>query len=183
MKHERLRRLIFMALCCDLGIFGKRLIAPATNILNDIMHIPGGLGTAFSLMFIVMAAAVIQRFGCGVLMGAVQSAIALGMGTVGSMGALAPIGYILPALVIDCVLLAARKLKKKRMEGMIAANALSSAAASLVSNAIVFRLSGWGLALYLGVSVLCGILFGVLGCRCAEKLEPILGKEAAVEKH
>ena len=27
MKHTKLRRMIFLALCCDLGLFTKRLVA------------------------------------------------------------------------------------------------------------------------------------------------------------
>ena len=45
--------LIFLALCCDLGLFAKRIIAPAANLLTDSLHIPGGIGTSFSLMFLV----------------------------------------------------------------------------------------------------------------------------------
>lgn len=85
MQHQKLRRLIFMALCCVFGLFTKRLIAPAANILTDSLHIPGGIGTAFSLLFLVVAAALIQRFGTASAMGAVQSVLALAMGMVGSI--------------------------------------------------------------------------------------------------
>ena len=44
---NKLLLLIFMALCCDFGLFTKRLIAPAANILTDALHIPGGIGTSF----------------------------------------------------------------------------------------------------------------------------------------
>ena len=86
MRGSKLRRMIFMALCCDLGIFIKRFISPLTNILTDSLHIPGGIATAFSLMFLVIAVSLMPRFGNGTIMGAVQSAIALAMGMVGSMG-------------------------------------------------------------------------------------------------
>lgn len=62
MNKDKLRRLIIMALCCDLGLFSKRLIAPAANVITDALHIPGGIGTAFSLMFIVVAAGLMPRF-------------------------------------------------------------------------------------------------------------------------
>ena len=44
MKHKKLLRLIFMALCCDLGLFTKRIIAPFANIITDIF---------FGLVFIL----------------------------------------------------------------------------------------------------------------------------------
>ena len=77
MKHIKLRRLIFLALCCDLGLFTKRLIAPAANLLTDSLHIPGGISTSFSLMFLVIAAVLTPGFGCSTLMGAVQPDCAL----------------------------------------------------------------------------------------------------------
>ena len=101
MKTFRLRTLIFLALCCDLGLFSKRLIAPAANLITDFLHIPGGIGTSFSLMFLVVAAVTVDRFGCAVIMSIVQSGLALAFGMVGSMGALSLVGYIVPGLVID----------------------------------------------------------------------------------
>ena len=71
MKRTRLRRMIFLALCCDLGLFSKRLIAPFANLLTDYLHIPGGIGTSFSLMFLVVAAELVPQPGCAALMGAV----------------------------------------------------------------------------------------------------------------
>ena len=173
MKREKLKRLLFMALCCDMGIFSKKLIVPAANLLTDALHIPGGVGSAFSLMFIVVAALFIPRFGAATLMGAVQSGIALCMGTVGSMGALAPIGYILPALAIDLVLLFARSTGLGRTESAVLSNAAAALTACLVSNMIVFRLQGSLLALYIGVALLSGAVCGILADGCAKKLDPV----------
>lgn len=182
MDRNKLKRLIFMALCCDLGIFAKKLIVPAANILTDSLHIPGGIGTAFSLMFIVVAAVFVPHFGSATLMGTVQSGIALCMGTVGSMGALAPIGYIVPAFAIDCILFLAGKLKISRAESMVLANAVASIAACLVANIIVFRLHGLVLALYASVAAFSGTICGILGYNVAEKLEPFFGKDVSNEK-
>ena len=182
MKHEKLRRLIFMALCCDLGVFSKKLIVPAANLITDFLHIPGGIGAGFSLMFIVLAAAFVPRFGAATLMGAVQSGIALCMGTTGSMGALAPIGYILPGIVIDLVMLLARKAHLAREESLAIANIAASAAACLAANMIVFRLRGAALALYVCVAALSGAVCGMLAGACAKKLDPLFGKEVAHEE-
>ena len=179
---NRLRRLIFMALCCDLGIFAKKLIVPAANLITDALHIPGGIGASFSLMFIVVAAALVPRFGCAVLMGAVQSVIALCMGTVGSMGILSPLGYILPGLAIDLVLFIFRRAGCDRTDGLIAANMTASAAACLTANFIVFRLRGIVLMLYLGVSLTSGAVCGVLAAYLAEKLKPMFTEDNCREK-
>lgn len=182
MKKLSLRRLVFMALCCDLGIFAKKLIVPAANLLTDFLHIPGGIGTGFSLMFVVVAAVIVPLPGAATLMGLVQSGIALCMGTVGSMGALAPVGYILPAAAIDLVLLVARRTGLGRTESIVLANTAASAVACLAANLIVFRLRGIVLALYLCVALSSGAVCGILANGCIRKLEPVLGGDERHEK-
>ena len=134
MKHEKLRQLLFWALCCDLGLFAKKLIAPAANLITDALHIPGGIGTSFSLLFLVIGACVVPRFGSGTLMGLVQSVLAVLFGMTGSMGILAPIGYIIPGLIIDIVLWAGRKSCLEKQLSCCLANMFSAAAAALTAN-------------------------------------------------
>ena len=175
MKTLPLRTLIFLALCCDLGLFSKRLIAPAANLVTDLLHIPGGVGTSLSLMFLVVAAATVERFGCAAIMGAVQSGLALAFGMVGSMGALSAIGYIVPGIVIDLVLAATRKSLLSRRDRIVLANALSAPCAALTANWIVFHLRGAALLLYLCVSATSGAIFGLAGAELARRLAPVLG--------
>ena len=68
-KRIRLKKLLYMAICCDLGIISKRLISPFANVIIDSLHVPGGIGTSFSLMFLVIGAALTDTFGSGLLMG------------------------------------------------------------------------------------------------------------------
>lgn len=175
MKDFSLRTLIFLALCCDLGLFSKRLIGPAANIITDALHIPGGISTGFSLMFLVIAATLVPRFGCGTIMGMVQSVLALGMGMVGSMGALSPIGYVLPGLAADLVVQAAKNGRMSLSGRMMLTNAAAAVTASLTANWIVFRLRGAVLLLYLCVSATSGALCGLLGAQIVERLMPVIG--------
>lgn len=175
MKANRLRTLIFLALCCDLGLFSKRLIAPAANLITDALHIPGGVGTSFSLMFLVVAAAVMGQFGCAAAMGAVQSILALAFGMVGSMGALSPVGYIVPGLAIDIVLAVLRRTPLSRRDGIVLANAAAAPCAAMAANLIAFRLRGPALALYLCVSALTGTAAGLLGAEIVRRLAPVFG--------
>ena len=177
MRRSRLKRLIFMALCCDLGLFTKRFIAPAANIITDSLHRPGGITTAFSLMFLVIAVVLMPKFGCGTIMGVVQSGIAFAMGMVGSMGALSPIGYIVPGLVIDCVFLLFKRTNLQLEHKTLIANALAALSAALTANIIVFRLRGVILLLYLAVACTCGAICGILGAKVAKRLLPVIGKE------
>ena len=129
MNRYSLRNLLFLTLCCDLGLFSKRLISPAANILTDFLRIPGGIGTSFSLMFLVVAAELVPVFGCATLMSLVQSLIALSLGMVGSMGILSPIGYVVPGLVIDLLFLLSRKTGLGTDLKLTAANMLGAAPA------------------------------------------------------
>lgn len=177
MNRNKLLRLIFMALCCDFGLFTKRLIAPAANILTDALHIPGGIGTGFSLLFLVVAAALLPKFGSATIMGLLQSMLALSMGMVGSMGVLSPIGYVVPGLVIDCVFLLCRSLRIKEEMRFVLANMLASVSAGLTANLIVFHLWGVPLLLYAAVALTSGAICGVLAGKLYNRVQPVLCKE------
>ncbi|MCQ2438073.1 MAG: hypothetical protein MJ099_06730, partial [Clostridia bacterium] len=170
MGHSRLKRLVFWALCCDLGLMAKRLIGPAANLITDNLHIPGGIGTSFSLMFVVIAAAVLPGRFAATLMSAVQGGLMLILGRVGSMGALAPIGYIVPGLMIDGAM-ALTKDRFCRADRLEFANALGALGACLTANLIVFRLSGLLLLLYASLSMTTGLLCGRLGESIVRLLE------------
>ncbi len=177
MKKLRLNQLIYLALCCDMGMIAKRLIVPVANLLTDALHIPGGIGTSFSLMFLVVGAVLTGQFGAATLMGAIQSGIALAMGATGSLGILAPIGYIVPGLAIDLVLLAFRK--SSMPAAIMAACVAGPLAASLTANVLVFRLSGVPLLLYVCVACTSGAICGLVAVPLVEKLHPFLHAAAA----
>ena len=174
MKKTNLRTLLFLALCCDLGLFSKRLISPFTNIITDALHIPGGIGTSFSLMFLVIAAMLAPNHFCGTVMGAVQCVLAVSLGMVGSMGALSPVGYIVPGIVIDIVLKEAERARLPKTDRMLLANGLGAVSASLTANLIVFRLKGPPLVLYFCVALLSGSFCGILGAQIVKRLYPVI---------
>lgn len=108
-------------------------------------------------------------------MGVVQSALALGLGMAGSMGALSPVGYIVPGLVIDFIFAATKNSGMSRKERIVLANAAASPCAALAANLIVFHLSGVVLLLYLSVAATSGALCGLLGARLTTRLAPVIG--------
>ena len=167
MNRYSLRNLLFLTICCDLGLFSKRLIAPAANILTDFMRIPGGIGTSFSLMFIIT------------LMSIIQSMIALSLGMVGSMGILSPIGYIVPGMVIDLIFLLSRKTDLGTDLTLTLANMFGAAAASLTANLIVFHLPGVPLALYVVVALASGAVCGCFAGVLAKRLRPVISASSA----
>jgi len=173
-KRFQLRQLLFLALCCDLGMISKRLVGPAANLITDALRIPGGVGTSFSLMFVVIAAALTPGFGSGTLVGAVQGLLALVTGRIGSMGALSPFGYIIPGIVTDVVFRLTVKTKLSRTEQIAITNCAASVSAGLTANLIVFRLNGTALLLYFAVAAVSGALCGILGSRIAASVDKIL---------
>ena len=176
MRRSKLKRLIFMALCCDLGLFTKRFISPGANIITDFLHIPGGISTGFSIMFLIIAAELIQTPRCGVMMGTVQGFLALIMGRVGSMGLFSPIGYIMPGLAIDLVYYLCRSPLISRTDRMVLANGLAAVSASVTANLIVFHLQGPVLWLYLCISATSGSLYGILGAAIAARIGNVYGQ-------
>ena len=174
MKKTKLSELNFMALCCILGLFTKKLINPFANIITEALHIPGGVSTGFSIMFLVIAAEIVQRKYSGTLMATVQGLLALALGRVGSMGFLMPLAYISTGIAIDLIYSIQKYVKLSRTERMAFANALAAIMASIVANMLVFRLSGPVLWLYLCVSATSGILYGFLGASVIARLYPIL---------
>lgn len=109
-------------------------------------------------------------------MGFVQAMIALMMGKSGSMGALAPIGYIVPGIVMDCVIGVCRRVHMDDLVTAVLTNMLASAAACLCANLIVFRLTGVVLVLYVSVSMLTGSLTGLLAYEVVKRIRPIVHK-------
>lgn len=183
MKHQRLFRLNVMALCCVLGLFTKKLINPFATIITESLHIPGGISTGFSIMFLVIAAELVRMPRGGALMGTVQGLLALAMGRVGSMGALSPIGYIVPGLAIDLVYRLPCFRRCSRAERMVPANGLAAVMASVTANLIVFHLQGTALWLYLCVSAASGSLYGLLGSTVAARLAAVFGKYSYTERN
>ena len=181
MKHFSLRNLLFLTLCCDLGLFSKRLIAPAANILTDFLRIPGGIGTSFSLMFLVVAAELVPVFGCATLMSIIQSMITLSLGMVGSMGILSPIGYIVPGIVIDLLFMLSRKTGLGTDLALTLANMLGAASASLAANLIVFHLPGVPLALYIVVALASGAVCGTFAGVLVKRLRPVMSASSRTE--
>lgn len=185
MRNSKLAMLNFMALCCVLGIFSKKLVNPFANIITETLHIPGGVSTGFSIMFLVIATEVVKGSHfeiedvvfrrCGTLMGTVQGFLSLALGRVGSMGLLMPIAFIATGMAIDFIYQLQKYIKFSRTERMVFSNALAAVMASVIANAIVFHLRGAVLGLYLSVSGMSGILYGFLGSAIAERVSFLCG--------
>lgn len=167
-------QLALMALLADMGLMSKRIIGPVANIITDSLHIPGGICTGFSLMFLVLAVRLVSVRYAGVKMSFIQSVTALILGRVGSMGALSVVGYVLPGLIIDLTATYAQYADIPQVEYFVLANIFSSVMAAITANFIVFGMKGWLLVLYLAVASMTGLLCGLLGWKIFQKFPSTL---------
>ena len=161
-SNSLLIELIIMIVCCFAGVFCKKLINPFANVVTDSLHIPGGISTAVSLMFMVIASALTDRKWSAMAMGIMQAAFALAMGSVGSMGVFLPVSYIVPGIVIDLVMLLSKKTGISSGLPAFTSNILSSVSAAVFADIIVFHLPVPVLALYLCVAALSGAICGAV---------------------
>lgn len=165
---------VFMALCCGMGMFSKGIILPISDVVTTVVGTPGGIATSFSLMFLVIGARLCSVPFAATLMGVVQGFLAIALGMTGSMGALAPIGYILPGVVIDICYLIIKKLNITSFKLVPIINGLAAVTAAVFKNSVTYRISGSILALYLFVALTSGIAFGILGMILLKILKPVI---------
>ncbi len=90
-------------------------------------------------------------------MGIMQAGAALALGSVGSMGMLMPLAYLIPAVVIDIVMLVPGEFVRLKA---YAANILSSVSAAVFANLVVFRLPGKACTVYIMLAALTGAIMG-----------------------
>jgi len=180
-NYFTLKQLIFMAICCDIGIIIKKLISPFANIITDNLHIPGGIGTAVSISFVVIAAVIVNRFGAAMIMSLVQCFVSVSLGGVGSMGAYSPIAYFIPGLVIDVVIFVFHRLRIGRSFKCVVSNALAGVASCITANILVFGLKGYALALYCSIGAISGTISGIFAMYVISRIKKVAPKEVPEE--
>ena len=166
-SYFTLKQLCMMSFLAVFGMFIKPIISPVFNLLTDFIRIPGGSVTAgFSMLFLVFAAAVTQKFGTATLMGVVQAFIALNMGISSIVGLLVFITYSLPGLAIDTVLCTPLFTKLTQKYRMALAGAMGVLTGAGFTNMLYYNLSVVPFLLF----YLFGILSGGLGGWFAYKI-------------
>lgn len=166
-----LRHLAFLAICVALSLVTKRLISPITNFLTDFLRIPGGgAATAFALLFLVLGTAKLRWSWATTAAGFVQSLIALGLGMSAYQGAYALLTYTLPGVVIDLI----RKFYPQRDKTYFTLScAAANTATALLTNLLLFRLTGIAFILWMLIACVVGLLGGFLGGLLFARIEKI----------
>lgn len=162
-----------MLVCCVAGVLVKKAINPAANMITDFLHIPGGISTAVSLMFLVIGAGMTKgRFNAGI-MGMTQGFAALSVGMVGSMGFLLPVAYVVPGAAIDLAMLLPLPQEWGRRVKAFLANIAGSVAAALFADIAVFHLPSLALTVYICVAALSGAVCGYVAGSILAGMEKI----------
>ncbi len=159
-RNIMVRDIVIMILCCFAGVAIKRLINPFANLVTDALHVPGGISTAFSLMFLIVASIVTKRKWCATVMGSMQALTALAIGMVGSMGLLMPLAYIIPGIAVDLVMLIPEKGLLTAGFKAFLAGILSSVSAALFADLVVFHLPIKPLMVYILLATVSGAICG-----------------------
>lgn len=156
-----LSHLTFLGICIALSLVSKRIVSPVTNILTDLIRIPGGgAAAAFSIMFLAVGTSGLQWRWATTAAAFVQSMIALSLGMSSYQGLFAVMTYTLPGFVIDLL----RILWPNRDKEFFAISCgTANAAGALLTNFLVFRLKGIPFLLWMLVALTVGMFGGCLG--------------------
>ena len=165
-----------MALCSNLGMICKKLISPLAKAVTESIHIPGGISTAFSLAFIVTGALLVGRFGAAMIMSLAQCGVALALGSVGSLGMVSIVAYLIPGLIIDVVLFVFSGKEGGLYLKAVVSCALAGLSSCLISNLIIFHLTYPLVLIYCFVAFAAGALGGVCAGVMARKVKPIISQ-------
>lgn len=173
-QTTRLKTLVFMAFCCVLSLFSKRIISPATNFLTDLLRLPGGsVAAGLGFCFLLIAASVSGWRWAGTAMGLTQGLLALALGMAGNQGLLAPVTYSVPGFMMDMIRLCFRK-KPCSAPSFLTAGTAAAGANAVCSSLLVFHFRGIPLLLWLVSSACAGLVGGMLAWLVFKKF-PTLG--------
>lgn len=158
-----LRQLILIALFVSVSMISKRYISPVTNLLTDIIRVPGGsLATGFSIMFLVVGKRMISNKTTATLMAVSQGLFAIAMGSM--MNILTLVAYVFPGILIDIIYNHKHKWVRFITDRTLAqvACALGVVCGAAINNFLVFQLPLIAMILFYMLGILSGIVGGTL---------------------
>lgn len=165
LKGFKLYDLMVIALMAALGIASKPLIVPIAHMITGPLFIPGGaLAGGFYMMWIVLAAGLVEKKGTATVTALVQALIVMVTGSFGSHGLASLITYTLPGILVDMFIILLRRPLKNNVDFFVA-GILANMAGTYLSNLVFFRLPLVPLLLSLFSSILSGGIGGLIAYR------------------
>lgn len=168
--------LIFIAGCASLGIAVKPVLTPLVHMITGPLFIPGGsVAGGIYMLFIVVAALVINKPFSATITTIVQAIIIIVTGTIGSHGILSLFTYLLPGLVMDGVFFLFKYQSKHTIVAFLM-GAFANMAGTYASNIVFFRLPLIPLLLSLSAGFLFGGLGGIVAYRVSGSLRGFISQ-------
>jgi ABC-type thiamin/hydroxymethylpyrimidine transport system permease subunit len=153
--------LLVIALLAAIGIAIKPVVKTLTHLISTPLGIPGGtIGGGLYMMWLVLALALVPRFGAATLAGFIQGLVLLITGWFGSHGAISLLTYTLPGLAIDLLALLYRR--KQSIDGQILYCIAANLVGTYLVGFIIMRMPKAPLYISLSMSVVSGAVGGVL---------------------
>ncbi len=165
LKGFKLYDLMVIALMAALGIASKPLIVPIAHMITGPLFIPGGaLAGGFYMMWIVLAAGLVEKKGTATVTALVQALIVMVTGSFGSHGLASLFTYTLPGILVDVFIILLRRPLKTNVDFFVA-GILANMAGTYLSNLVFFRLPLIPLLLSLFSGILSGGIGGLIAYR------------------
>lgn len=165
--------LVIIAVISALGVATKPIVVPLVHIITGPLFIPGGaIAGGFYMLWVVLGAGYVKKFGTGTLIGIVQSILVIATGAMGTHGVMSLISYTFPGLATDMIFLLSKDKNYNVLHyifGCMAANVTGT----LISNLLFFRLSSITVILLLSSAALSGAVGGLIALSLIKGLENI----------
>lgn len=162
--------LLYIAVFSALGLAAKPIITPVVHLVSAPLMIPGGsLAGGFYMMWLVLAAVVVDKFGAAFLVGLVQAIVILSLGFFGSHGAVSLVSYTVPGLVVELVRFLFRNTKTVYTQVFMCVAA--NVSGSLIVILLVMRLPLFPLLIAVLSAAISGIIGGLISFSILKKMQ------------
>ena len=164
------QELLYIAVLAALGLAIKPIITPLVHIISVPLMIPGGsLSGGFYMMWLVLAAVLVNHRGAAFTVGFVQAIVILSLGYFGNHGAVSLLSYSLPGVAVEITSLVIRK--KQAIGFHITACVTANITGAIVVTILVMRLALIPLIVSLIAAAVSGIIGGILSYSIFTKLK------------
>ena len=165
--------LTIIAVISALGVATKPIVVLLVHVVTGPLFIPGGaIAGGFYMLWIVIGAGMVKKFGTGTLIGIVQSILVIATGTMGNHGIMSIVSYTMPGLVVDLVFFFSKNKNYNVLHyvfGCLAANVTGT----LISNIMFFRLPYITVIFILSSAALSGIIGGLIASSIIKGLDKL----------
>lgn len=165
--------LIIIAMVSALGVATKPIIVPLIHIISGPLFIPGGaIAGGFYMLWIVLGAAIVKKFGTGTLIGIVQSILVIASGIMGTHGIMSLVSYTLPGIMVDIIFLFSKN-KNYNILHCLFGCMVANITGTMISNILFFRLPTTMVVLVLSSAALSGAIGGLIAYSILKGLSKI----------